>query len=233
MNQEVQSGGTNQATQGDLPVNSAKGNSTMKVICISVFVTIIVIAAGAFVWGNYLFPTSFKPVSLSSLEVEVLDRKLQVVNLRDLSVSNSNTALKPEPYSENDQARRVGFSEREVNALLAHNTDMADKLVIDFSPDLASATWLLPLDPEFPILGGKTLKLAAGLELAFKAERPVVKLRGISLWGVPLPNAWLGYAKNIDLVSEFGSKGGFWSVFADGIDELVVEDGQLVIKLKP
>ncbi len=217
----------NQETQ-----STRKGNSTLKIISITMLVTTISIAIGAFVWVNYLFPTSFEPVSLSPSEAQVLDRKLQVVNLRNLSVTASGAALKPEPYSESEQARRVVFSEREVNALLAHNTDLADKLVIDFSRDLASATWLLPLDPEFPVLGGKTLKLTAGLELAFKEERPVVKLRGISLWGVPLPNAWLGYKKNIDLVNEFGPQGGFWSAFADGIEELVVEDGRLVIKLK-
>ena len=222
MNQEVQSSET----------QIKKGNSMLKVISITVIVTLICIAIGAFVWVNYLFPTSFKPVSLSLSEAQVLDRKLQVVNLSELSINTSGALLKPEPYSESDQARRVVFSEREVNALLAHNTELADKLAIDFSQDLASATWLLPLDPEFPVLGGKTLKLTAGLELAFKARRPVVKLRGISLWGVPLPNAWMGYKKNIDLVDEFGAQGGFWSSFADGIEALVVEDEQIVIQLQ-
>lgn len=173
------------------------------------------------------------PAFSKAVQRSALDKKLQVVNLRDLSVISSNTKLKPEAYKENDEARRVVFSEREINALLAHNTDMADKLAIDFSQNLASAIWLLPLDPEFPILGGKTLKLSAGLELAFKDERPVVKLRGVSLWGVPLPNAWLGYKKNIDLVNEFGSQGGFWNAFADGIEQLGIEEGKLVIELKP
>lgn len=248
MNQESQNNETNSQPDSNQPVNTRKGNSTLKTIIITVLVTATLIAIGAFAWFNYLFPSSFDPVSLSASEAQVLDQKLKVVHLRDLSVSNSrsssnaispstsittsSTTLKPEAYSENDQARRVEFSEREINALLAHNTDLADKLAIDLSRDLASATWLLPLDPEFPVLGGKTLKLTAGLELAFKAERPVVKLRGISLWGVPLPNAWMGYKKNIDLVNEFGSEGGFWNAFADGIEELVIEEGQLVIKLK-
>ena len=29
--------------------------------------------------------------------------------------------------------------------------------------------------------------------------RPVMVLKGVSVWGVPLPNAWLGNLKNIDL----------------------------------
>jgi len=78
-----------------------------------------------------------------------------------------------------------------LNALLAKNTDLSEKLAIDLSQDLASAKLLFPLDEEFPLLGGKTLKVTASLELAYRGERPVVALRGISLWGVPIPNAWL------------------------------------------
>ena len=233
MNPETQSSESNiNPNNGQLRSN-LKGKSTLKIISITVLVTLMSIVIGSYLWVNHLFPSSFESVSLSKSEAQVLDRKLQSVNLLDLSVSGPSVSLKPEPYKESDQARRVEFSEREINALIAHNTDLSNKLVIDFSENLASATWLLPLDPEFPVLGGKTLKLSAGLELAFKDERPVVKLRGISLWGVPLPNAWLGYKKNIDLVSEFGSQGGFWNAFSDGIQQLVIEEGQLVIQLNP
>jgi hypothetical protein len=38
--------------------------------------------------------------------------------------------------------------------------------------------------------------------------------------------------KNIDLVQEFGSDQGFWKAFADGVEEIQVEEGRLRIKLK-
>jgi hypothetical protein len=44
--------------------------------------------------------------------------------------------------------------------------------------------------------------------------------------------AWLGNLKNIDLVQEFGSDKGFWQAFADGVEEIEVEEGELRIKLK-
>ena len=50
--------------------------------------------------------------------------------------------------------------------------------------------------------------------------------------GVPVPNAWLGGLKNIDLVSEFGDTQGFWKSFAEGVDNIRVEEGKLVVKLK-
>jgi hypothetical protein len=50
--------------------------------------------------------------------------------------------------------------------------------------------------------------------------------------GIPIPNAWLGGLKNIDLISEFGDRNGFWSAFADGVEDIRVEEGQLKIQLK-
>lgn len=50
--------------------------------------------------------------------------------------------------------------------------------------------------------------------------------------GVPIPSAWLGNLKNIDLIEQYGSKEGFWQSFAKGVDRLVVEEGKLKIKLK-
>ena len=57
-------------------------------------------------------------------------------------------------------------------------------------------------------------------------------LKGVSLWGVPIPNAWLGGLKNVDLVKEFGAQRGFWQAFAAGVENIRVEEGNLSIKLK-
>ncbi len=88
------------------------------------------------------------------------------------------------------------------------------------------------MDPDFPMLGGKTLKVKAGAELAYRDGRPVVKLQGVSLMGVPMPNAWLGGIKNIDLIDEFGQDEGFWKSFADGVKSIDVVEGFLKIELK-
>ena len=60
----------------------------------------------------------------------------------------------------------------------------------------------------------------------------MVALRGVSLGGIPLPNAWLGNLKNINLVEEFGTEQGFWKLFADGVENLQVQEGQLRIQLR-
>ncbi|RLC98833.1 MAG: arginine N-succinyltransferase, partial [Chloroflexota bacterium] len=61
---------------------------------------------------------------------------------------------------------------------------------------------------------------------------PRVVLRGVSVMGVPIPNAWLGGLKNVDLIGEFGDEQGFWSGFSQGVEDIRVEDGELRIKLK-
>jgi len=203
-------------------------------------ITIIVLAGLVLcVWlaKLYFFPNQFKPVDLSQKETQALNQKLSQLNLPTISKEQDQTQsgsrrLQPEPYSEIGASREIRFSEREVNAMLAHNTDMADKLAIDLSDDLASAKLIMPLDPDFPIMGGKTLNITAGVELAFGDGKPLVKLRGISAWGVPVPNAWLGNLKNVDLVHEFGDHNGFWQSFADGIDYMKVSEGELIVKLK-
>ena len=142
------------------------------------------------------------------------------------------TWLRPEPYDEREADREIHFSEREINSLIAQNADLATRVAIDFSDDLASARLLIPVDPDFPLLGGKTLRVNAGVGLAYTGKRPVVQLRGISVMGVPIPNAWLGNLKNVDLVEQYGSEAGFWQAFTAGVAELAVEDGHLKIVLR-
>jgi hypothetical protein len=186
-----------------------------------------------------LFPGEFRPVTLDPGEEQVLEQKLERLDptLQQGSRpgrpgADGQAPLTPERYTEEGASREIALSERELNALLARNTDLAQRLAIDLSDNLASARLLVPLDPEFPLFGGKTLQLTAGMEMRFAAGRPVVILKGVSIWGVPLPNAWLGNMKNIDLVQEFGTERGFWQAFADGVEVIEVKEGKLRIKLK-
>ena len=116
--------------------------------------------------------------------------------------------------------------------MVAKNTDLAEKVAIDLAENMVSIKLLIPLDPDFPFLGGKTLKVKAGAELAYREGRPVVKLKGVSIMGVPMPNAWLGGLKNIDLIREFGADEGFWKTFSAGVDSISVVEGFLKIQLK-
>lgn len=221
------------------------GLGAMQVLGIVLLTVILTVGVTYWALNSYLFSREFKAVELSNKEEQVLDQKLEALGF-DLDITNGDRQrggvsrsefdddgrLRPEKYSEAGAARDVAFSERELNALLASNSELASRMAIDLSADLMSAKLLIPVDPEFPVLGGKTLRVNAGIELAYQDGRPIAILRGVSLWGVPVPNAWLGNLKNIDLVAEFGADQGFWKAFADGVDNIQVEDGRLKVKLK-
>jgi len=221
--------------------------------CLQVFgliVIAVIITAGItiLVFKTYFFPSEFKPVTLNPHEEQVLTAKLEnldsigtAVNAYRNDIPNKssksdgfdpNATLEPEPYSEKGIKREINFTERELNALLAKNTDLAKKLAIDLSDDLISAKLLLPVDEDFPIFGGKTLRVRTGVVFTYDKGKPVVILKGITIMGVPIPNAWLGGIKNIDLVEEFGADTGFWKTFSDGVEDIKIEEGFLKLKLK-
>ena len=213
----------------------SKGFSVKQTLGIIALAMLITAVGTVFAIKIFLFPAPFKPVTLSTKEEQQLSRKLTIFEgfESEPEKTGNGETLAPEPYREDADLRKVHFTEREVNAMLAKNTDLADKLAIDLAKDMISIKVLIPLDPDFPMLGGKTFKVKAGAELAYKDGRPVVKLKGVSLMGVPMPNSWLGGLKNIDLIKEFGADEGFWKAFADGVESIGVEEGSLKIELKP
>ena len=208
-----------------------------------VLATIVLTMAVTFwVVRTYVYAKDFKPVELSVNEQQTLDAKLKVLGFDPgpgvgpqadpASRETDEEWLRSERYSEAGSRREVSFSERELNAMVANNPDLARKLALDLGDDLVSARLLVPVDQDFPILGGKTLRLSTGVEMAFRDAKPVVVLKGVSIMGIPIPNAWLGGLKNIDLISEFGDQNGFWGAFADGVEDIRVEEGQLRVQLK-
>lgn len=208
---------------------------------LTVVVAAMILTAVATLWvaTTYVFPPEFTPVSLDSQEEKTLAFKIENLNNTAAIAPHSALAgrqdsgqLQPMPYSEVGALRDVYFTERELNALLANNTDLARQVAIDLSENLISANLRIPVAEDFPVLGGKILRAKTGVEFAYQNERPIVKLKGVTMMGVPIPNAWLGGLKNIDLVQEFGSGKGFWKTFADGIAAVNVQEGKLMVRLK-
>ena len=220
----------------------------LQVFGIIVIAVLITAGIAIMVFKIYFFPSEFKPVTLNPQEEQVLTAKIE--NLDSVGIAanshkngipkksskpdqfNPNASLEPEPYSEKGIKREINFTERELNALLAKNTDLAKKLAIDLSDNLISAKLLLPVDEDFPILGGKILRVKTGVVFAYAKGKPIVILKGVTIMGVPIPNAWIGGIKNIDLVEEFGSDTGFWKSFSDGVEDIKIEKGLFKLKLK-
>jgi hypothetical protein len=183
-----------------------------------------------------VYASKFTPVSLSQQEQEVLDSKLAL--LRDSEPVPADKRrlpgkpLTPEPYTEEGAKREIRFTERELNALIANHPDTAEKVAVDLSNDLISVKLVLPVDEEVPLLGGKTLKIHMGLTVSYEGSSPVIALKGVSLGGIPLPNAWLGNLKNVNLLEQFGTDDGFWKIFSAGVRTIKVRQGHMQIRLE-
>jgi hypothetical protein len=230
------------AYQNDLSETGSNKKRPNPLLIALIIFGVVIVTAIVTVWLTmmFLFPKEFRPVKLSEREKITLEQKISRLDTTGISdrVGRENKKtkpekpVKPEKYSEEGAAREIRFTEREINGLIANNTDLASRLAIELSDDLASAKLLIPMEPDFPIVGGKTLKITAGLELKYVNGKPVIALRGVSLMGVPMPNAWLGNLKNVDLVKEFGSEAGFWKFFSEGIEYIRVKDGKITVRLR-
>ena len=214
-----------------------RGFSGTQVVLIVLAAIVIAVVATLWIARAWLFPSDFKPVELSQAEAQQLDRKLQALERaaipdRSAPAETDEEWLRPEPYSEANATREIELSERELNGIIGRDPDLARRLAVDLSNDLASARLLVPLDPELPLFGGRTLRVNAGLEIRHQEGQLAVRLRGVSLMGVPLPNAWLGNLKNVDLVAEFGSNPGFWRSLAAGFETIRIADGSVQIRLR-
>ncbi len=229
MNQEISS--------TDNPRHQFSGKQVVLFVGLAVLVTALVAAW----WVNqYLYAATFEPIQLTQSEQHFLDNKMAKLTQGspvEFSPSSPKALsldgpLEPEPYSEDEASREIQLTEREVNALIAKDADMAKHVAVDLAENLVSVKLVVPVNEEVPLVGGKTLRLNFGVQLSYANDKPVVAMQGISLGGVPLPSAWWGDIKHINLVEEFGGPGGFWDQFAKGVEDLHIQNGRLHITLK-
>jgi hypothetical protein len=218
--------------EGARPAKPSFGRRALKVLGITLLAVVVLTA-----WWvkRNLYASELTPTQLNAKEQQVLEDKLALLDRSawrsGMRRHDPGGRLKPEPYSEAGAKREIRITERELNAIIARDQETAERVAIDLSRDLVSVTMIVPVDEDFPVLGGKTLRLSFGLTLSYERGKPVVALKGISLGGVPLPNAWLGNLKGVNLVEEFSEAGGFWDLFAAGVKDLRVEEGRLLVKL--
>jgi hypothetical protein len=201
------------------------------------FLVLIAAAVLAAVWVRQnVYASKFTPVDLTREENAVLQAKLARLRQEQPPPAPpgmvSSIPLSPEPYTEEGAKRQIRLSERELNGLIARTPDVARRVAIDLSDDLISVKLVLPVEDEVPVLGGKTFRIHMGLAVRYEEGRPYIALKGVSLGGIPLPNAWLGYLKNVNLVEEFGSGDGFWEIFSAGVRAIEVRQGSMRITLK-
>lgn len=216
-------------------MNSAKKRTYLPVILTLVIVFLL---AAVFWVKQNLYAKPFDPTVLTPAEKQILDNKLAKIKK---PVQNQNGGaekivytvkrLDPKPYTEADSKREITITEKELNSLITDPV-LAKRVAVDLSDDLLSVNMIVPLNEEFPMLGGKRLKFSFGTTLAYRDNSLIVAMRGVSLGGVPLPAAWWGDIKNRNLVTYFDGSNGFWQKLSAGVSDIKIIESQMFIKLK-
>jgi len=203
---------------------------------------IVVITVSVWWIKHNLYANPFNPTKLNEREQQVLNTKLERLEQSfqkqgkfsgtRIDEEMTKGRLEPEDYIEDPARREIRISQKELNALIAKDEKAARQIAINLSDDMISLKLIIPVDKDIPFLGGKTLRLSCGVTLRHEAGKPVVALRGVSIGGIPIPNAWLGNLKNVDLVHEFNGQHGFWGALSKGVEDIKVSNGSLSIKLR-
>ena len=188
-----------------------KGKPSCLLVAGIALLLIVLLAVGGYFWYN----RPIKPVELSNKESQALEQK----------IDRMETAPGEPDYEAG--SKEIIITERELNGLLNENTDLGDKLTFTLATDEVHARLETDLDEDLPVVGGKKLKAKARFLVKTTDGQPSLILEDLTVWGVSLPNDWLGGMKGKDLLSEIFGSGGSLS----GIKEIRVERGQLVIRL--
>lgn len=185
-------------------------------------------AVGTAWWVKHNFYASaLKPVQLTTLEQQAFDQKLQALEV----VGHSEVTTTPPPSAQSTDPREIAISAKEINAFLAAQ-GVGDRVKVDLSRDRVSANFILPMDEGLPLIGGTTLRLKLALgALVDAAGKFVLKVDDVSVGGVPLPNAWLGGIKGLDLIAANLESDPVVRGFVAGIKEFEVSQGALRLRL--
>lgn len=213
------------------PDSKPRSLSLKAVVAIVLLAILISVVATLLVARIWFFPSSIKPVELNEDEEMVLETKIDALNARGVPGDGDISGPSSGVYTEHPEDRILYFTQRELNAMIARNPDLAQRVSIHLSDRLISANMLVTLPADFPVLGGRTVRLSSGLHVDYQQGKPVITVEGVSIMGVPVPGAWLGGIKGRDLTAFYAEDEGFWSAFAQGVRDLKVEDGRLRVEL--
>ncbi len=179
-------------------------------------VVALLAAVGVWWWHN----RPIKPVVLSPGEKQVVERKVEAITRPE--------DTRPEDPAYEKGSREIILTERELNGLLNENTDLGSSLKFELASNAIHARLEMDLDKGLPLVGGKRLKARSRFIVGGEPGRPSLAVDDVTVWGISLPNDWLGGLKGQDLLGKV--LGGGEGRIA-GVEEFRVEAGKLVIRL--
>lgn len=197
-----------------------------------VLVILVVVAGGLWWW----FTRPIQPVVLSPQELSVVEQKVAAIQSADPAVPAPPTpASLPAPAGPSEPVYERGkkeilLTEREINGLLNANTDLGQSLSFQLGTDVILARIETDLDPDLPLLGGRKFKARAKFIVSEGSGQPSFVIDDLTIWGVSLPNDWLGGLKGRNLFAEL--LGSETNGKLPGVESFAIRPGEISIKLK-
>lgn len=170
-------------------------------------------AAASLWWVRHNFYASaMRPVSLSAGEQNALDAKLETLG--------GTAPAVVEAVAGSDE-RTLWISAKEINAFLAKQ-GLGESFRVSLAKDSLDVTMIAPIpaDSGVPLLAGTTLRVKMSMILALDdAGEGRCVIQDVRVGGVPLPNAWLGDLKGINLVEKTVDQDPVMRRFWEGVRE--------------
>lgn len=177
-----------------------------------VILSVLALVLGGLWWWHN---RPIQPVQLTPAEKAVVEAKVEAIQ-------------KPAEPKYEKGGKEIILTERELNGLLNDNTTLGKSVSFELATNAIHARVEADLDPDLPIVGGKHLKARARFLVSEVPGKAAFVLDDVTIWGVSLPNDWLGGLKGHDLLGEMlGGKNGRIA----GVEEFKVEPGKLIIRL--
>lgn len=183
-------------------------------------------AVGTIWWVKHnIYASPLRPVELSQTEKIALDAKLAKLEFSEEVVPAEA------PAKTDGDPRTISISSKEINSFLAEQ-GIGEQVKLEVTRNRIAANFLLPIDKDAPLFAGTTLRIRLALSaLMNETGKLVVKVDDVSLGGIPLPNAWLGDIKGLDLITSNIGEDPALERFAAGIKDFRLENGQVNIVL--
>ena len=241
---------TNLHADGHNPAPQKKGNGCLVALGITGAIVLVLGIAGYFGY-RYYFEAKINPVTLTAEEQAVLEAKLEQIETANdgaalpvtdatLVELNQPREIKPELTAEQLEAQRLAdararrtvvITERELNGMLNHNTDLGKAFKVGFKNGYIDIQTVIPVEEEVPMFGGKTIRVSVDLAMEKLDDGSLgFAVKSVNVGGVPLPDSWLGGIKGDNLIEQFKEEK-FFQVLAGGIEDMQIVSGQMAVVL--
>lgn len=217
------------AASGAAPIKPASSWKKKLLLIGGIFILGCGITAAATAWWvkRNIYASPFKPVMLSQAEQAAFDEKLRILKAEAAPPVDGKT----EEQRAAEAKRTLSITENEINGYLAKQ-GLGEQFKVSLGDGDATVALVAPVDKDVPFIGGTTLRVKVALHAMIGSDRKcALSIADVSVGGVPLPNAWLGDIKGVNMLAANVQADPVAKRFLDGIRELVIANGAVRVVL--